>query len=114
VTHAHTHAHCAQQAGDAEETITEDSYEWLEEVVEKARSLSEFADELVISLYAPQDPAAVKKHAEKLGHVGRSIIGRLDANPAVKRRERFARLRGLVETMLAQALADIAAAQQSS
>lgn len=101
----------AQPQDDDDEKIEEDEHEWLEELVEKARALSEFADELVISLYPPQDPAVVRQHADKLGHVGRAIIGRLDANPAVLRRERFGRLRGLVETMLDKALADVTAAQ---
>jgi hypothetical protein len=97
-----------------EEKIGEDGHEWLEQVIEKARSLSEFADELVISLYSPQDPTAVREHANKLGSVGRAIIGLLDANPAVRRRERFGRLRGLVETMITKALTDISSALEAS
>lgn len=91
----------------------EDEHQWLERIVEKAQSLSASADELVISLYSPQDPANVRQHANGLMAVGHEVIGLLDSNPTIQQLERFSRLRNLVETMITKANTDITAQQEA-
>jgi len=83
--------------------IVPDGAEWLEAIIEKAQLLSDNTDELVICLYPPQDPDTIRQHASKLAQVGHSILDHLATSPEVMERERYGRLRKLLETMITAA-----------
>ncbi len=101
----HTLTHTADSSDKDSES--QDEAGWLEEIVEKINQLSEYVDDVVISLYPPHNSEAIMEQALTLRRHANELLATMHSSKRVGNLEKFKKMESVVSTMLDQAEAQI-------